>query len=139
MYVIAAIVLSQHTVRMLGILNGLVEIHHTIEGAARSDPVIYLFPLHFLLRSEVAACPCAFKRSQGGAKDFEAMLMGALDQLLQSPDDLASGNGLGFGCRRSSMPNVIDPFEHDHVFDTGFRNDIPAEARKRIRTEGHIP
>src|SRR5579875_2775230 len=124
---------------MLRILNRLIKIHHTIEGAARADPVIYGFPLHFLLRSEVATRPCAFKRSQGGAEDFEAMLMGALDQLLQSSDDLAGRNGLRFGCRRSSMPNVIDPFEHDHVFDTGFRNDVPAEARKRIRAEGHIP
>jgi hypothetical protein len=111
MQVIARVPLQQHAIRVRGILQQFVEVHHAVEGAARADPGIDRLPLCGAFRRIGVRCErLVFPRKKRPADDFDAAGVGAQDEWLVAAIMSSAETGSDSGApaanrrRRSLMP-----------------------------------
>src|ERR1700759_946721 len=87
MQMIAAIILREHSVRVIWISDGLIKINEPVEYLITSGPFINGFPLCLFLRCEIPASS-TLKRCECAREYFETILMRPLGQLSQTGDDV---------------------------------------------------
>ena len=125
MQVIPGIVLGKDLSWVRRIANNGIEIDHAIVAVAFPEPGVERISFGLAFRGPIDR---GSKRKQSAAKDFETMLVRALDHLLMSRDQVRHQ----WRCIVPRQPNVIDPFEHDDVGDArlcGARRDRNARGR----------
>ena len=135
---------------MCWITNCQVEINHPIKGSTGTNPLIHFLANSFSILAEVIG---AFIWRQSRAKHPDSMLMCAIDQLLESNDELIgayrfSGEWTRRRRRRVLLrrrrlqmrpSDIVNPFQNHHVSHAGLCEYIPVEARQRTHPSTVMP
>src|SRR5690242_8896611 len=107
MQVIAAVVSRQHSIRMVGVADSLVEIDHAIERASITNESVDRLALRLFFRREVTGKRSTFKRRQCPAEYFYAMLVSPLDHLLHPGNQIFRADGFRSWSGGARMAEIV--------------------------------
>ena len=117
--------------RILRVAQRSVEIDDGIEISAGANPFVDFLAVGFGARAGMVIVG-AGERRDGGAVNFDSLLVGALDDLLVAGFD-ARDQSVVVGLRRifetREDADVVHSFKHNQVEDSGLGDDIVIEAR----------
>src|ERR1700676_586200 len=97
MEMVAAVEGGAQPVGSCRVAHRLVEVDDAVEGVARANPLVQSLAPCFLLGVEEAGYREAVERGQRRAKDLDAAVVRAPDQLLHGRDQLVDARGFGEG------------------------------------------
>src|SRR4051812_41026188 len=138
MQAVATIVGGPHSIQVLWIADGFFEIDHAVEAFTGPDPFVHSLSLYFFFGREIAWECRAFKGRNGGAENFDSLLMSTFNHLFHSGYDVLRADGFRCGRRGSRVTQVVDSFQNDDVFDSWLGKDIAIETSQGIDAEADV-